>query len=93
MFKRYWVDVKNIKCPLQWWGKHEFLFLNTITTFVHQIFGIMGSKIKTKKIFLLVGIFTKLKRFCLQLDNLDKLIFVNKNWHDDHKWVVVHFLI
>jgi hypothetical protein len=93
MFKRYWVDVKNIKCPLQWWGKHEFFFLNTITTFVHQIFGIMGFKIKTKKIFLLVGIFTKLKRFCLQLDNLDKLIFVNKNWHDDHKWVVVHFLI
>jgi hypothetical protein len=43
------------------------------------------SKVKTKKIFLLVGIFTKLRRFCLQLDNLDKLIFVNKNWLDDLK--------
>jgi len=82
MFKRYWVDAKDIKCPLEWWGKHEFLFSNTITTFVHQIFGIMGSKIKTKKIFLLVGI---LRRFFLQLNNLDKLIFVNENWPNDLK--------
>jgi hypothetical protein len=42
MFKSYWVDVKDIKCPLQWWGKHEFLFSSTITTFVHQFFGIYG---------------------------------------------------
>jgi hypothetical protein len=33
----------------------------------------------------LVGIFTKLRRFCLQLNNLDKLIFVNKNWPNDLK--------
>lgn len=85
MFKRYWVDAKDIKCPLKWCGKHEFLFSSTITTFVHQIFCIVGSKIKTKKIFLLVGIFTKLRRFCLQLNNLDKLIFVNKNWLNDLK--------
>jgi hypothetical protein len=22
----YQVDVKNIKCPLQWWEKHESMF-------------------------------------------------------------------
>ncbi len=44
-----------------------------------------GVQDKTKKIFLLVGIFTKLRRFCLQLNNLDKLIFVNKNWPNDLK--------
>jgi hypothetical protein len=26
MFKRFQMDVKNIKCPLKWWAKHEFLF-------------------------------------------------------------------
>jgi hypothetical protein len=26
MFKRYWVDAKDIKCPLKWCGKHEFCF-------------------------------------------------------------------
>jgi hypothetical protein len=27
IFKRYLVDVKDIKCPLHWWGKHENMFL------------------------------------------------------------------
>jgi hypothetical protein len=27
MFRRFQVDVKDIKCPLEWWAKHEFLFL------------------------------------------------------------------
>jgi hypothetical protein len=26
MFKRLQMDVKNIKCSLKWWAKHEFLF-------------------------------------------------------------------
>ncbi len=26
IFKRYEVDAKNIKCPLQWWEKHENMF-------------------------------------------------------------------
>jgi hypothetical protein len=26
VFKRYQMDVKDIKCPLQWWHKHEAMF-------------------------------------------------------------------
>jgi hypothetical protein len=26
IFTRYQVDVKDIKCPLQWWEKHENMF-------------------------------------------------------------------
>ncbi len=26
IFKRYEKDVKDIKCPLQWWEKHENMF-------------------------------------------------------------------
>jgi hypothetical protein len=26
IFKCYQVDPKNIKCPLQWWGKHACMF-------------------------------------------------------------------
>jgi len=26
MFKRFQMDVKNIKCPLKWWAKHKSLF-------------------------------------------------------------------
>ncbi len=26
IFRCYQVDVKDIKCPLQWWEKHESMF-------------------------------------------------------------------
>jgi len=26
MFRRFQVDVKDIKCPLEWWTKHKSLF-------------------------------------------------------------------
>jgi hypothetical protein len=26
IFKHFQVEVKNIKCPLQWWEKHESMF-------------------------------------------------------------------
>jgi hypothetical protein len=43
MFRRFQVDVKDIKCPLEWWVKHGSLF--PIVSFVaHQIFGIIGSQ-------------------------------------------------
>ncbi len=61
IFKRYQVDVKDIKCPLQWWEKHEIIFL-TINFCARQILGIVGFQIETKKIFSLVGILISLKR-------------------------------
>jgi len=26
IFKRFQMDVKNIKCPIEWWEKHESMF-------------------------------------------------------------------
>jgi hypothetical protein len=34
MFKRFQVDVKDIKCLLKWWAKHESLFL-TMACLIH----------------------------------------------------------
>jgi hypothetical protein len=50
-----------------------------------SILGIVGSQIETKKKKLLVGIFTNLKRCPLQSNNLNELIFYNKNWSSDVK--------
>jgi hypothetical protein len=36
IFKRYQLDVKDIKCPLQWWQKHEAMF--PIVGFLAQYF-------------------------------------------------------
>jgi len=49
--------------------------------------GIVGSQIEIETIFYLVGILTNLRRCCLQIENLEKLIFINKNWLNDFRIV------
>jgi len=78
IFRRYQLDVKDIKCPFQYCEKHETMFL-TIGFLTHQILGIVGSQIETKWIFSLARILINIRR-CLQIEILEKLIFVNKNW-------------
>jgi hypothetical protein len=51
MFKRFQVDVKDIKCPLKWWANHGSLF-PTVTFPTCQTFGIVGYQIKIKIFFL-----------------------------------------
>jgi len=50
IFKRYQVDPKDIKCPFQWWGKHEAMF-PTIGFLACQILGIVGSQIEIERKF------------------------------------------
>jgi hypothetical protein len=49
-FKRFHVDVKDIKNILQWWEKHESRF-HIVGFLAKQILGIVGSQIETKRIF------------------------------------------
>jgi hypothetical protein len=44
-----------------------------------QILGFVGSQIEIEMIFSLAGILTNLKRCRLQLENLEKLIFIRRN--------------
>jgi len=60
-FKKFHVDVKDIKNLLQWWKKHEYKF-STFGFLAKRILGIVGSQIGTKHIFSLVGILTSLKK-------------------------------
>jgi hypothetical protein len=52
----------------------------TIGFNVRKILEIVGSQVEIDKVFSLVGIFTSNRRCHLQLD---KFIFVNKNWPTD----------
>jgi hypothetical protein len=47
------------------------------------VLGIMGSQIEIKQIFSVVGVITNLRRSCLEIENLDRLIFVIKHWLED----------
>ncbi len=71
-----------MKCPSQWWEKHENVFL-IVGFCAKQILGIVGSQFEMERIFSLVGIFTSHKECLLQSKNLDNLIFVNTNWPND----------
>ncbi len=47
--------------------------------------GVVGSQIEIKGFFSLTRIFTNLMKCCLHIENLEKLIFVNKNWPNDSR--------
>jgi hypothetical protein len=71
------LNVKDIKCPFQWWQKHEAMFF-TIGFLAQQILEIVGSQIETKRIFSLVGILVNLRKCHLQTNNLKKLVLLTK---------------
>jgi hypothetical protein len=74
IFKCYQVDHKDIKCPFQWWGKHEVVFL-LVSFLACQILGILRSQMKIERIIYLVSIFTNLRKCWLQSNCLERLIF------------------
>jgi hypothetical protein len=49
IFKQRQMDVKNIKCFLQWWEEHGIMF-PIVGFIVHQNLWIVQSKNKTKRI-------------------------------------------
>ncbi len=49
-FKRFHMDVKDIKNPLQWWEKHEFRF-SIVGFFAKQVLGILSFQIEIEHIF------------------------------------------
>ncbi len=77
-FRRFHLDLKEIKNPFQWWEKHESRF-PVVALLVRQILGIVSSQIEIGHIFFLVGILTNLKRCHLQSKNLEKLNFASQN--------------
>jgi hypothetical protein len=82
IFRRFQVNAKDIKCPLEWW-KNMNLCPNYWFFFSKQILGIIGSQIEIEKMFSLTHILINLKKCHLHLENLENLISMNKNWPND----------
>jgi hypothetical protein len=49
--------------------------------------GIVGSYIEIEQIFIMARAITSLKRCWCSIKNLDKIVPIMKNWHDDTKWL------
>jgi hypothetical protein len=65
VFQPYYVNVKEIKCPLQWWEKYETMF-PIVRFFACQILEFVHFQIEIKRIFSLTKILTNLRRCHLQ---------------------------
>ncbi len=85
------MDSKHIKWPLEWWRKHEYVFL-IVGFLVRKILGIVGSQIETKTILSFASIIN-LKRCHLQFLNLEIFIFMSKNWPNDARLVAKPLLV
>jgi hypothetical protein len=57
----------------------------TVGFLAEQILGVIGFQIETKRIFSLFGILINFRRCRWLTENLEKVIFVNKNWPNDLK--------
>jgi hypothetical protein len=55
------VDVKDIKCPLEWWAKHESLFPIVAFLFI-KFLALLVLKYKIERKISLVGIITNLRK-------------------------------
>ncbi len=81
----YHVDVENCKCTLSWWCKEKTKFL-TIFILAQYIIGIPTNQIKIMHIFSIASLLIRFCKCCFQTNNMDKLIFVNKNQSFD-PWI------
>ncbi len=77
-FHQYFVDAKTFSCALTWWWMEKQKF-PIVLAVARLIFGIPASQVEIERIVSIFGILTTLKRCRLQINNMDKLIFVNKN--------------
>jgi hypothetical protein len=53
-----------------------------VTFLAKQIFGIRSSQIEIEKMFNLAKVLMSLQQHRLQMENLDKIITIVKNWFD-----------
>ncbi len=79
LFKWFQVDIKEISCLLLWEQTWNHFSHNGVVS-VAKTGWVVGLQIETKHIFPLVDILTNLHQCKLQIDKLERLIFVNKKW-------------
>ena len=82
LFRRLVIPPSESLDPLAWWRVHENHFPN-VGHLAKQILGIPGSQIETERVFSIAGVLTALRRCRLQVENLDRLVMVVKNWPND----------
>ncbi len=79
IIKKLFISSSACVDPLTWWHMYEGQFPNA-SFLGKQILGILVSQIETEHAFSLVGVLIALR---LQVDKMDWIVTIGKNWHDD----------
>ncbi len=82
LFRRLSIPSSTCVDSLAWWRIHEGQFLN-VYFFVKQILGIPSSQIEIEWMFSLARVLIALRWCHLQVENMDQIITMGKNWLDD----------
>lgn len=81
LFQRLYILSSMCTNPLTWCSTHKGQFLN-VSFLAKLFFKILRSQIELERVFSLVRVLTIVKHY-LQMENLDQIIIVVKNWFDD----------
>jgi hypothetical protein len=68
--------------PFAWWKTHEVQILK-VGFLAQQVFKILEFHIEIKRVLNLVGVLTTQRCFCLQVQNLDRMIIVVNSQPND----------
>lgn len=64
--------------PLAWWSKNQELF-STIAPIARDRLSVAGTSVPSERLFSAAGNLLNAKRACLSSENVDMLLFLNKN--------------
>lgn len=65
--------------PLTWWSDNA-VKLTHLSKHAQKCLTVCGTSVPSERIFSAAGNLVNAKRACLKSDNIDMLIFLNKNW-------------
>jgi hypothetical protein len=82
LFWRLSIPLSKCVNLLAWWWSHESQFPNVgfLAKFLKKI---LEFQIEIKRMFSLASVLIALRHYCLQVENLDRNIFVIKYWPND----------
>jgi hypothetical protein len=80
----WWLSIwpTKIENAIIWWANHAMQCPH-VSFLVHQIFNIVGSKIKIELICSVASVIIIIRWIRLRIKNLDQPIFIVKNWPSD----------
>ena len=89
LFGRLVIDAHDLEDErLEWWRINEVVFPN-VGFLACQYLAIPGSQIESERIFSVAGILSNIRHSTLNMDNLNSLVMIYKNWPTDARTNVV----